>query len=95
MVDEPDLLFAAAGLVFVAGIVLLARYDERWLWTGGAILQAFFIWAYIGIAGDRDPAYEFWGVAIRVVQVLLLVALAYLALRPVPEEAHEPLYSGR
>jgi hypothetical protein len=32
------------------------------------------------VAPDREPSFELWGIAIRVVQVLLLTALVTLVL---------------
>ena len=36
---------------------------------------------YFAVAGIRQPPYEVWGVLIKVLQFLLLVAVVYLAVR--------------
>ncbi|NWF70948.1 MAG: hypothetical protein HXY40_17830 [Chloroflexi bacterium] len=68
---------AAYGL----GLVLLLLLRSRWVWVLGAALQVFVIFTYFNLAPQRIPTFEFWGMLIRVVQALLLLALAYLALR--------------
>ncbi|MFN8527382.1 MAG: hypothetical protein U0670_02080 [Anaerolineae bacterium] len=72
--------FAAAA--YGLGAVLLFAVDRRPIWTLGALFQIFVITMYFNVAGQRSPAFEFWGVALRVPQLLLLIALAYLAIRP-------------
>ena len=74
-----------AALVFLLGAFLLLRYDDRRLWLAGLALQVFIIAMYISVGADREPAFEAWGIAIRVVQVVLLFPLIYLALRKPPE----------
>lgn len=73
---------ASAGAAFLLGAILLAELDRRWLWIAGAVLQVFVIWGYFGVAPQRDPAFEMWGIVLRVIQVPLLVALVSLAMRP-------------
>ena len=72
-----------AGGAFLLGAVLLTRFDRRWLWIVGVIFQVFVYWAYFDVAKTRTPPFETWGIALRIIQVPLVVALAYLALRPV------------
>ena len=72
----------AAGGAFLLGAILLTFFDRRWLWVLGALFQAFVYWAYFDVAKTRDPAFETWGIALRIIQVPLILALAYLALRP-------------
>jgi hypothetical protein len=72
----------AAGGAFLLGAVLLALFDRRWLWILGALFQVFVYWAYFDVARTRDPAFETWGISLRIIQVPLLLALTYLALRP-------------
>lgn len=74
-----------AAVVFFVGAFLLLRYDDRRLWLAGVVLQLLIIAMYISVGADREPAFEAWGIAIRVVQVLLLVPLTYLAVRKPPE----------
>lgn len=85
-VARDQLGFAApAAVLFVVGVWLLVRYDDRRLWAVGAVLQLLIIAMYVAVAPDRRPTFEFWGLAIRVLQVGLLVPLVLLAVRrPVP-----------
>jgi hypothetical protein len=73
---------ASAGGAFLLGAILLAELDRRWLWIAGALLQVMVVWGYFAIAQDRDPAFEVWGLTLRVIQLPLLAALVWLALRP-------------
>jgi hypothetical protein len=78
---------ASAGGAFLLGAVLLTAFDRRWLWGLGALLQVFVIWGYLAVAPDRTPAFEIWGITLRVIQVPLLAALVYLAVRPADRHA--------
>ena len=82
-----------AGSAFALGAILLVAFDRRWLWIVGAVFQLFVIWAYIDIAKQRTPDFEVWGITLRIIQVPLLLALAYLALRF--PDAHAPLPARR
>lgn len=88
-----------AGSAFLFGAVLLARSDRRWLWILGAVFQVFVFWAYFDIAKTRTPPFEVWGIALRIIQIPLLIALIYLAVRPVarpsPLTPVSPAPSGR
>ena len=82
--EDPGFLFvfgASAGGAFLMGALLLMRFDRRWLWMLGAAFQVFVYWGYFAVAPDRTPAFEPWGIALRIVQVPLLIALLYLAVR--------------
>lgn len=90
--DDPGFLFAfgaSAGGAFLLGALLLVRFDRRWLWALGAIFQVFVFWGYFTVAPDRTPAFEPWGITLRIVQVPLLIALLYLAIRPAEQRAAE------
>jgi hypothetical protein len=52
----------------------------------GALLQVGVIVMYVIVGQERTPAFEAWGITIKILQVVLLGALLYLALRP-PERA--------
>lgn len=71
-----------AGAAFLAGALVLRFVDQRVLWGLGAVAQALIIFMYFSLGPDRTPSFEFWGIAIRVLQVILLGALVYLAVRP-------------
>ena len=74
------------GILGVAGAVhaviagLLWWRSSRLLWAAAATLQVLLGGMYLAIAPDRDPAFEIWGVTIRVVSLVLLVALIRLLL---------------
>lgn len=70
-----------AGSAFLLGAVLLVGFDRRILWMLGAVLQVFVVIGYLMVAPDRTPAFETWGITLRIIQVPLLAALVYLALR--------------
>lgn len=73
---------ASAGAAFLLGALLLIAVDRRVLWVLGAVLQVLVVWAYIAVAPDRTPAFETWGITLRVIQLPLFAALVYLAVRP-------------
>ena len=90
--EDPGFLFvfgASAGGAFLLGALLLMRFDRRWLWMLGAAFQVFVYWGYFAVAPDRTPAFEPWGIALRIVQVPLLIALLYLAVRPFEQRPAE------
>jgi hypothetical protein len=94
--DDPSMLVfgAMAGGAFLLGAILLAELDRRWLWIVGALFQVFVIWGYVAIAPQRDPAFEVWGILLRIIQVPLFIALVALAMRP-PEPHPVPLVRVR
>ena len=71
----------AAAAVFFLGTILLLVFDRRVVYILGALLQVVCLVGYFVIAPDREPSFERWGIAIKVVQALALVALAYLAMQ--------------
>jgi hypothetical protein len=76
---------AAAGAAFVVGAILLLAFDHRAMWLAGAVLQVGVIVMYFAIASQRTPAFETWGILIKVLQATILVALVYLVARsPAP-----------
>ena len=70
-----------AGLAFVLGASLLLAVDRRALWIAGAIFQVGVIVMYIAVAPQRTPAFETWGILIKLFQVAILVALVELVVR--------------
>jgi hypothetical protein len=86
---------ASAGAAFLLGAVLLTTFDRRWLWIVGAVFQVFVIWAYIDVSSTRTPAFEPWGVTLRIIQLPLLAALLYLALHPAEERAPQLIRRSR
>jgi hypothetical protein len=78
--DQLAFATPAAGL-FGLGAYLLLRYDDRRLWAVGLVLQVLVFAMYLAVAPDRQPAFELWGVLLRVLQVGLIVPLALLTFR--------------
>ena len=81
--DTPDLFTfgAVSGAAFVLGTVLLLAFDHRGVWLLGALFQVGAIVMYVAISPQRTPPFEQWGILIKVLQVAILVALAYLVVR--------------
>lgn len=73
---------ALACSAFLLGAVLLSALDRRALWLLGGLFQLFAIATYFGVAPQRDPSYEPWGLSLKVAQLLLLALLTYLAWPP-------------
>jgi hypothetical protein len=76
-----------AAAMFALGAFLLLHYDDRRLWAVGLVLQVLVFAVYLAVAPDRQPAFELWGVALRVLQVGLAVPLALLTFRRAPRLA--------
>ena len=72
----------AAGAGFAVAALLILSVDQRSLWVAGAVLQVLIIFMYFILAAERVPEFEVWGILLRIVQVPLLVAVTYLAIRP-------------
>jgi hypothetical protein len=73
-----------AGCGFALGALLLLVAKHRIVWVLGAALQVAVIMIYFKVAPDRTPHYEVWGLTLRVPQVLILGALAYLSFSRFP-----------
>jgi hypothetical protein len=81
--DAPDLFVfgASAGGAFALGAVLLLLVDHRGLWLLGALLQVVVIAMYVAISSQRTPPFEVWGITVKLLQAVILVALVHLVLR--------------
>jgi hypothetical protein len=79
--DQPAFALPAA-VAFGLLAVLLLVADRRILWVAVGIVVGLIIAMYFGVAPQREPAFEIWGLLIRVAQVGLVLALGYLAIRP-------------
>jgi hypothetical protein len=80
------------GLAYVLGAFLLLAMDDRTVNAVGAFFQVALLFGYVDIARTRTPMFEIWGIAIWVVQVVILIALVYLEIRrplPPPEKPIE------
>jgi hypothetical protein len=79
-----------AASIFVVGAALLLAVDRRPVWFVGAALQVMIIAMYVSVGAERTPAFEAWGIALRVMQLVLLAALVYLATRPRADQVRGP-----
>lgn len=77
-----------SGGAFLLGAILLFLFDRRILWIAGGLFQVFAIAMYVAVAPQRDPSYEPWGIGLKVVQAVLLLALVYLAARQPRQAGH-------
>jgi len=69
------------GGTFGIAAVLLTRFRSRVLWGAIAILQVIVLVGYFAFAGLREPPIELWGVAIKVCQGVVLLAVGWLLIR--------------
>lgn len=72
-----------AATIFLVGGGLLLALDRRLVWAVGAALQLMIAAMYVAVSAERAPAFEAWGLGLRVLQVPLFVLLVILAVRPV------------
>ena len=81
--DDPSMaVFGfSAGSAFLLGALLLVAFDRRVVWVLGAALQVLVVWGYFAVAPNRTPAFEVWGITLRIIQLPLFAALVYLSLR--------------
>jgi hypothetical protein len=77
--EAPVPPLVAAGLL-AAVSVLLCLTGRRGVLIGGAAVQVFLIVLYFLIAGEREPAFEAWGIGLKVAQTAVLALLAWLLL---------------
>jgi hypothetical protein len=74
-------ILGVAGGLFAAIAVALWSVRRRSLWAAVGVLQLLLAAMYVGVAPDRDPAYEVWGLSIRALSLVLLVAVVTLFVR--------------
>lgn len=82
VIDKPEdqAAFAIpAGIGFALAALVILLTDRKVVWVTGGIVQALIIVMYFSLSSQRVPAFEGWGISIRVAQILLLAALGYLA----------------
>lgn len=70
-----------ACVAYAVGAVLLFMSERRIVWILGALFQIFVIFTYFNVASQRTPDYEVWGIVLRVIQSMILIALAFLIYR--------------
>jgi hypothetical protein len=66
------------GTVFAVAALLLLLIERRAVWVPVALLQVPVIIGYFALAGIRIPSFEIWGLTIKALQLVILVALVYL-----------------
>jgi hypothetical protein len=74
-------ILGVAGLVFAGMALLLWFVEKRWILGVIVAVQVPIFAMYLAIAPERDPSFEFWGVSLRVLQVVLVVTLLTLLAR--------------
>jgi hypothetical protein len=91
---NPSWLGVPASATFAFGALVMLRSERLTLWALGAVVQVVAISAYFGVAGDRTPPYEAWGILLVIAQLLILGALVVLLARypspPRPNAARRP-----
>lgn len=68
-------ILAAAGVVHLLLAVVLWLRPWRWLLAIVVLMQLALAGMYVAIAPERDPSFEVWGLTIRGLSLLLVVAL--------------------
>lgn len=93
-----EMSLAAFGIVsasiFLVGAGLLVALDRRPVWAAGAVLQLMIAAMYLAVSTERTPAFEAWGLGLRVLQVPLFVLLVLLAVRPIDDVAEPGVPDG-
>jgi hypothetical protein len=77
----------ASGSAYLTIAVLIYFVRSRAVWILIAAFDAMVIVVYFAVAGIRVPPYEVWGVLIKVLQLVLLAAVVYLAVRAPKRQA--------
>lgn len=84
-----------AAVAFAVGALVILAFDNRAVWVAGGVAQSLIIFMYFSAASQREPQFEGWGISIRVAQVLLVVALGYLAFRGRERAKSSPFRVGK
>ncbi len=69
------------GGAFTVTAVALLLFESRLLWIAVAILQVVVLVGYVLASAIREPPFEIWGLLVKACQAIVLVAVAYLAIR--------------
>jgi len=80
----------SAGTAFLLQALLLLWTDRRWVWVLSAIFQVWVALVYVMVSGTREPPFEMWGIALRILQVPLLAVVVYLAWKAPTKRAVTP-----
>jgi hypothetical protein len=71
-----------AGTAFLVLATLLFATDRRWIWAIALLFQVFVYLIYVSTSSSREPAFETWGISLRLLQLPVLIGLIYLTIRP-------------
>lgn len=74
-------MFMAAALFSLLAVALLISAG-RPVVLAGAALQVLVIVGYVVVAANRTPAFEAWGIGMKVLEVALLAGFVSLAITP-------------
>ena len=69
------------GTTFVVAGVVVLLVHRRWLIALVGLLDLVVIIGYFAVSGIREPPYEVWGLTIKGLQVVLLLAIGFLTLK--------------
>jgi peptidoglycan/LPS O-acetylase OafA/YrhL len=69
-----------AGAAYAVVTYLLLRVQRRWAWIAVALLNAIAIGVYFATDATRVPSFEWPGLAIQAVQLVMLMAVTVLAI---------------
>jgi hypothetical protein len=75
------------GAIFAITAGLLWFVQTRLVLIAAAVVQVIVLIGYVAVASSREPAFELWGILVKVAQAVVLVAVAYLFIRG---REHEP-----
>ena len=67
-----------SGVAYLIVATLIYLIKRKLVWILAAVFDLLVIIVYFAVAGIRQPPYEVWGLLIKVLEVVLLGALAYL-----------------
>jgi hypothetical protein len=77
--DKPLVLAVLGGIYLAMGAALWLT-DRIGLLVGAAAFQLMVMAGYLAVASNREPAFEGWGIALKLAEVVICAALAYLVL---------------
>jgi hypothetical protein len=87
---NPGVFGGGAGTAYLLLAVLLIFSDRRWIWVLALLAQMWVYLVYFAASAGREPAFELWGITLRLLQVPVLIALVYLSIKP----AHRAVSEG-
>jgi hypothetical protein len=80
---ENDLLAfgLTAGIAFVLVALVVAFAKSRWLLSLAGLFDVVVLVGYFAFAEMREPAFELWGLFVKLCQMIVLAAIAYVLVR--------------